>query len=179
MLMRMISRIACMLLALFATSSIFAQETQRQYLSGKGIDDAVPWEFFCSAGHKSGQWSTLPVPSCWDAEGFGQLAYGRLPKGQEHPTEQGKYRHRFKVPADWSGQTILLVFEGSMTDTQAFINGQSAGPMASTPCMVSPRCWALLNPWCAPGWRRAGCEVSRAVVPAVLGGSDSTARRSR
>src|SRR5262249_2518576 len=50
-----------------------AQETQRQYLSGKGIDDAVQWEFFCSAGDKSGQWTTIRVPTCWDVEGFGTL----------------------------------------------------------------------------------------------------------
>src|SRR4051794_6374969 len=41
-----------------------ARQTQRQYLSGKGIDDAVPWEFFCSDGDRSGQWSTIAVPWC-------------------------------------------------------------------------------------------------------------------
>jgi beta-galactosidase/beta-glucuronidase len=127
----MSSRTAFVLLALTMSAASLAQgtkETQRQYLSGKGIDDAVPWEFFCSAGHQSGEWTTLPVPSCWDAAGFGKLTYGRVPKGQEHSNEQGKYRHRFHLPAEWKGQTIFLVFEGAMTDTQASINGQSAGP---------------------------------------------------
>ena len=112
---------------IFAQAS--AQDSRRQYLSGRGIDDAVPWKFFCSAGNQSGQWTTLPVPSCWDAQGFGALTYGRLPRGVAYSNEQGKYRYRFSIPADWSGQTIYLVFSGSMTDTQAWLNGHSAGPM--------------------------------------------------
>src|SRR2546421_262081 len=118
--MRKASAIA-VLVALLSASVSIAQETKRQYLSGKGIDDAVPWEFFCSAGNQSGQWTTLPVPSCWDAAGFGKLTYGQLPKGEPQSNEQGKYRYRFTVPADWNDRTIFLVFEGSMTDTQAVV----------------------------------------------------------
>ena len=100
-----------------------AQESARQYLSGRGTDDAVAWDFSVSAGDNSGRWSTLPVPSCWDMQGFGKLSYQA--KGL---AEQGRYRHRFTVPADWAGRTVWLVFDGSMTDTQAWVNGQSAGP---------------------------------------------------
>ena len=53
------------------------QETQRQYLSGRGQDDATPWQFFCTAGAKSGQWTTIPVPSNWEMHGFGTLNYFR------------------------------------------------------------------------------------------------------
>src|SRR3954452_14373216 len=101
MLSRMIARLGCLILLLLTCSASVAQESQRQYLSGHGIDDAVPWEFFCSKGRDSGRWTTLPVPSCWDAEGFGQLAYGRLPKDQPYPDEQGRYRCRFTVPGEW------------------------------------------------------------------------------
>ena len=31
-------------------------ETQIMYLSGTGPDDAVEWDFFCTAGRKSGFW---------------------------------------------------------------------------------------------------------------------------
>src|SRR5687768_2607319 len=119
---------APLLLVLFASAAVCATETQRQYLSGKGVDDDVRWEFSCSAGSSSGQWTTIRVPSCWDTEGFGTLTYGRVPKGQPHSDERGHYRHRFLVPADWDGQTIHLVFDGSMTDTTAHVNGQLAGP---------------------------------------------------
>ena len=104
-------------------SSGSAHETQRQYLSGKGTDDAVPWEFFCSSGGKSGQWTTIPVPSCWDVLGFGTLNY-RQDAGM---AEQGKYRYRFKVPQAWCGKRVLIVFDGVMTDTQVSVNGASAG----------------------------------------------------
>src|SRR5688500_13292030 len=100
-----------------------AQETQRQYLSGRGTDDAVAWDFYCSSGAKSGEWTTIPVPSCWDARGFGTLNYRK----DTEPAEQGKYRHRFKVPAEWRGQRVSIIFDGVMTDTQVSVNGKSAG----------------------------------------------------
>jgi hypothetical protein len=120
----MVKSFVCFALTLSFSAGAFAQESVRQYLSGKGTDDAVSWEFYCSAGDNSGKWSTLPVPSCWDMQGFGKLSYQS--KGL---AEQGKYRYRFTVPANWKDQSIFLVFDGSMTDTQAWINGQSAGPM--------------------------------------------------
>src|SRR5688500_17988206 len=101
------------ILTLLLTLSLHAQETRRQYLSGKGTDDAVPWEFFCSAGAKSGAWTTIPVPSCWDALGFGTLNY----REDGEVAEQGKYRHRFRVPAGWREGRVVLVFDGVLTDT--------------------------------------------------------------
>ena len=53
-----------------------AQQTERVYLSGKGIDDAIEWDFFCTAGRKSGEWAKIPVPSCWEQHGFGIYNYG-------------------------------------------------------------------------------------------------------
>jgi hypothetical protein len=104
-----------------------AQETQIQYLSGHGKDDAVPWEFFCTSGANSGFWTNLPVPSQWDVKGFGTVNYHKdLTNAWD---EKGLYAHNFTVPADWSGRRIFLVFEGVMTDTEAKLNGKSVGPM--------------------------------------------------
>jgi hypothetical protein len=111
----------------FAGSSAFAQETQVQYLSGHGKDDAVPWKFFCTSGANSGVWTDLPVPSQWDVKGFGTLNYFRdLTNAYD---ERGLYEHDFSVPQDWSGKRVFLVFDGVMTDTGAKLNGQSAGPV--------------------------------------------------
>ena len=102
-----------------------AQETEIQYLSGKGKDDPVQWDFFCSAGRRSGQWTTIGVPSNWELQGFGTYNYGHdKPKSNE----QGKYRRRFELPQAWQGKTIHIVFEGVMTDTKVWVNGKSAGP---------------------------------------------------
>jgi hypothetical protein len=102
-----------------------AQDTQRQYLSGHGKDDAVPWKFFCTSGARSGYWTNLSVPSHWDMHGFGTLNYHRdAPSASD---ETGLYECDFTVPANWSKLRVFLVFEGVMTDTSAKLNGQSVG----------------------------------------------------
>jgi hypothetical protein len=103
------------------------QTTERQYLSGKDRTSTVSWEFFCTGGRKSGEWTTIPVPSCWDMQGFGRLAYGK--DDTQQPVEEGKYRHTFAVPAGWDGKRLFLVFEGVMTDTEVKVNGQTTGPV--------------------------------------------------
>ncbi len=96
-------------------------------LSGHGKDDAVPWKFLCTSGANSGVWTNIPVPSQWDVKGFGTLSYK---KDQTNAyTERGLYEHEFSVPKSWAAKRIFLVFDGSMTDTEAKLNGQSAGPI--------------------------------------------------
>ena len=78
-----------------------------------------------TGGRKAGAWSTIPVPSNWELQGFGTYKYGGPPP---RPDEQGRYRVRFDVPRAWRGQRVDLVFEGSMTDTEAWIDGKAVGP---------------------------------------------------
>lgn len=108
------------------TYSLSAQNTETQYLSGKGTDDAVMWDFYCTAGNNSGKWTQIPVPSNWEFHGFGQFTYGH---DKDRINETGMYRHKFTVPKDWKGKKINIVFDGSMTDTEVFVNGKKAGPM--------------------------------------------------
>jgi len=114
-------------LVAWSAGPVTGQETLRQYLSGHGKDDPVPWEFMCTAGNRAGPWTTLPVPSNWDVQGFGTLNYGR--DDTRNPVEQGRYRHTFTVSGDWAGLRVFLVFDGVMTDTRVMVNGRSAGPM--------------------------------------------------
>ena len=103
-------------------------DTERLYLSGTGLHDEVEWEFRCTEGANCGEWTTIPVPSNWELHGFGNYNYGL---DEEQTSEQGQYRHRFEVPADWRNfpdRRVKLVFEGSMTDTGVWVNGESAGP---------------------------------------------------
>ncbi|MCX7887021.1 MAG: glycoside hydrolase family 2 [Verrucomicrobiae bacterium] len=116
-------RLASVLLA--ASLSAADNETQIQYLSGRGHDDAVLWDFLCSAGRKSNTWTKIPVPSCWELHGFGAYAYGRAAR---ELGEQGRYRHNFVVPANWRDKTVFLVFDGVMTDAEVSLNGKPAGP---------------------------------------------------
>jgi hypothetical protein len=103
-----------------------AQETIRQYLSGRDAESPVPWEFFCSKGRNSGFWTNIAVPSCWETQGFGTFRYGT--EDRTYQPIEAQYRHSFSVPADWRGRRVFLVFEGVMTDAAVKINGQEAGP---------------------------------------------------
>lgn len=110
------------------TILLHAQQTERVYLSGQSNEDAVAWDFYCSAGMNSGKWSKIAVPSCWELQGFGKYDYG-FAKDSVRGKETGTYKHRFKVPASWKGKIMNIVFEGVMTDATVQINGQQAGPV--------------------------------------------------
>nr|WP_321372366.1 sugar-binding domain-containing protein [uncultured Draconibacterium sp.] len=104
-----------------------------KYLSGTDNENTVAWDFFCTAGRKSGVWTRIEVPSHWEQQGFGEYDYGRdyrtYGKKFEFAKESGLYKHRFNLPENWNGKRVFIVFEGSMTDTEVKINGELAGPI--------------------------------------------------
>ncbi|WP_201741458.1 glycoside hydrolase family 2 TIM barrel-domain containing protein [Sinomicrobium soli] len=121
-------------LALACTSVIYAQDDtgyQRIYLSGRDAATPVEWDFKVSDGRKSGKWSRIPVPSNWELHGFGTYNYGHDHGNDERVLgkETGFYKYRFRVPDEWKGKTVNIVFAGSMTDTEVKINGRQAGPV--------------------------------------------------
>lgn len=105
---------------------LFAQQTETLFLSGTGSDQTVNWKFFCSEGRNSGKWTTIPVPSNWELQGFGKYNYGS-DKDTIQGREKGLYKYEFPVPSGWKNKQVAIVFEGSMTDTEVKINGKSAG----------------------------------------------------
>ncbi|MGB8193356.1 MAG: glycoside hydrolase family 2 TIM barrel-domain containing protein, partial [Chitinophagaceae bacterium] len=117
------------LIHLFFLATIYnahAQQTIIKYLSGTDKDNTVNWDFFCTAGMKSGAWTSIPVPSNWELQGFGNYNYGHDKIKHE---EKGLYRHRFTADRLWAGKQVMIVFEGVMTDAEVKINGQLAGPV--------------------------------------------------
>ncbi len=114
--------------ALIRPHSATGQHTEIHYLSGTGNDDTIEWEFMVDGGRLAGQWSTIPLPSQWELEGFGTYDYGHASE-DTRGKETGFYRHRFSVPEAWRGNAVDIVFEGSMTDTEVRVNGETAGPM--------------------------------------------------
>jgi len=90
-----------LLLCTLGAASAQAQQgntqTLVQYLSGRGFDDTVKWEFFCTTGQNSGRWTTINVPSCWEQQGFGGYTYGVYFYGK--PTAPGHLRRAGAVPA--------------------------------------------------------------------------------
>src|SRR5664279_5402470 len=103
-----------------------AQKTEVRYLSGTDKDHTVLWDFFCTNGMNSNKWSTIQVPSQWEQQGFGSYMYGNV---NRTANEQGLYKYKFTVPKLWKSKKVLIVFEGSMTDTEVKINGKLAGPI--------------------------------------------------
>jgi hypothetical protein len=93
------------------------------YLTGTDADNTVDWDFQVAAGRRSGEWSRIATPSNWECRGFGNYNYG----GRLVPEEIGRYRTTFTAPASWAGRQVFVVFEGSMTDTEVWVNGTSAG----------------------------------------------------
>ncbi|MCL3780500.1 beta-galactosidase [Prolixibacteraceae bacterium JC049] len=114
-------------LALFMVNS-WAQSTQTIYLSGTGATETKTWDFFCSKGRKSGNWTKIEVPSCWEQQGFGDYNYGH-DKFEKRLNEEGTYRYQFDAPKSWKNQNIEIVFDGVMTDALVKINGKQAGPI--------------------------------------------------
>lgn len=106
--------------------NLSAQETIRQYLSGTDKDHTVAWDFFCSRGMNSGKWTKMAVPSNWEQQGFGGYSYGQ---DKTKTNEMGLYKYAFKIPRAFKRNKVVIVFEGSMTDTEVKINGTSAGPI--------------------------------------------------
>lgn len=124
------------LLCVPALTGLLAQNdvyTHRQYLSGRGSDDMVQWDFYCTGGNNSGKWTKIGVPSCWELQGFGTYQYGMKFYGKAFPDgvadEKGMYKYEFTLPEEWKNHHIDLVFEASMTDTEVKINKRKAGSM--------------------------------------------------
>jgi len=122
----MLKRSTLFLCFLLMFSLVKAQQTEKLYLSGTGNDNTVKWDFFCTEGMNSGKWTTIPVPSNWELQGFGKYNYG-FDKEANKGKEEGLYKYKFSVPVSWKSKQINIVFEGSMTDTEVKINGQLAG----------------------------------------------------
>ena len=117
---------------LLFTICAFASATpssERLYLSGKSKDDPIDWQFKVSAGRKADRWTTIPVPSQWELQGFGAYNYGHDQVRNDLPrlNEEGYYKLKFTVPKEWRDQAIKLVFEGVMTDAEVTLNGRPLG----------------------------------------------------
>lgn len=127
-------KVTTLLSALTLATAMHAQQTaqtERQYLSGRGCDDMVEWDFFCTSGRNSEKWTKIGVPSCWELQGFGTYQYGISFYGKPFPEgvadEKGMYKYEFEVPETFRGKQIDLIFEASMTDTEVKVNGRKVG----------------------------------------------------
>jgi len=108
--------------------SLLAQETNIIYLSGTGFTNEKLWNFYCSDGTNSQIKTKIPVPSCWELQGFGKYNYGH-DKNEIRGKEIGFYNTSFFIPIDFKKKNIFIVFDGVMTDAEVKINGRLVGPI--------------------------------------------------
>ncbi len=102
--------------------------------------EAVSFDVNSQAG-----WSTIPVPSCMECEGWGTPIYTNVtfpfaknppyissepPKdytATEERNPTGCYRRNFQVPPNWSGRRIVVQFDGVSSAFHLWINGKEVG----------------------------------------------------
>lgn len=113
----------CILSLVLSVQAVTTQ--QITFLSGADASSAVDWDFKISEGRNSGVWSTIPVPSNWEMEGFGYYLYG-MDKMEKRKPGIGYYRHTFDYSVK-ANNRYFIVFQGSMTDTTVTLNNKEVG----------------------------------------------------
>ncbi|MCX8474188.1 MAG: DUF4981 domain-containing protein [Sphingomonas sp.] len=96
--------------------------------------DAAPAGFERPEHDVSG-WKTIAVPAMWQAKGFGQPKYNNItypfpanrPLVPRKGNEVGSYRRTVAIPADWSGQDVILQIGAAGSAYRVWVNGQEVG----------------------------------------------------
>ncbi|SEW46050.1 beta-galactosidase [Chitinophaga sp. YR573] len=91
------------------------------------------------------QWSTIPVPSNMEMQGYGTPIYtnieypfkvdpprvmGAVPADwttAKEPNPVGSYRREFDIPANWDGKEMFIHFDGVISAMYVWVNGQKVG----------------------------------------------------
>lgn len=91
-------------------------------------------EGFFEKSFTTKEWNTIPVPSCWQMQGYGQMHYTDVwylfPVNppfvpSENPT--GIYRRSFTVPDTWQDGKTILRLDGVGSAFDVWINGIHCG----------------------------------------------------
>ncbi|MBS1605333.1 MAG: glycoside hydrolase family 2, partial [Bacteroidetes bacterium] len=100
---------------------------------------------FFKDGYDVDDWKKIPVPSCWELQGYGTPIYTNsiypfkvnVPRVMDAPPANytsfrdrnpvGSYRRTFVLPAGWRGGRTLLHFAGVGSAMYVWVNGQKVG----------------------------------------------------
>lgn len=88
-------------------------------------------------------WDEIPVPSCWEMQGYGYPIYTNVvypfefkPPYITRDNPTGCYVRTFSVPEAWSGNRVTLHFGGVYSGFYVWVNGALAG-YAEDSCLPS------------------------------------------
>ena len=109
---------------------------------------------FYKTDYDDGDWQRMPVPGCWELNGYGKIWYTNeypgfmfdeqgdtldmyrdrnLPAMAQNPqlpqdhNPVGCYRYAFALPPDWQGRRIFIHFGGVLSELTLWINGDKVG----------------------------------------------------
>lgn len=99
---------------------------------------------FYEKGFDSSDWDIIPVPSCWEMQGYDTPMYinvdhpydkSQCPKivkrgdnkGEYAENPVGSYLTEFTVPSGWSNKELFLNFEGIYSAAYVWVNGRFVG----------------------------------------------------
>ena len=96
------------------------------------VEEAV--KGFWKEGYDVSSWNDMPVPSCWEMQGYGYPIYRntKYPFPFNPPyicrdNPVGSYVRTFTVPSDWKGGRVILHFGGVYSGHQVWVNGKEIG----------------------------------------------------
>ena len=121
-------------------------ETSANYLSLNGLwkfnwvkdADQRPTDFFTPA-YNDRAWGTMPIPGCWEMNGYGDPQYTNMgytwrnqyennpPYVPEADNHVGSYRRSITVPAGWKGQQVIAHFGAVGSNMYLWVNGKFVG----------------------------------------------------
>ena len=91
-------------------------------------------EGFFEKNFTTKEWNTIPVPSCWQMQGYGQMHYTDVwylfpvnPPFVPSENPAGIYRRSFTVPDTWQDGKTILRFDGVGSAFDVWINGIHCG----------------------------------------------------
>ncbi|GMV37642.1 MAG: beta-galactosidase [Fimbriimonadales bacterium] len=129
---------------------------------GKPADRPVGFE---QPNYDDSQWDTIPVPACWEMQGYGIPIYTNVrypfpanpPRIPHEYNPVGSYRRTFQVPADWSGRRVFVRFGGVYSAFYLWVNGKQVGysEESKTPAEFD------ITPYCNIGENLLAVEVYR------------------
>ena len=97
-------------------------------------EESLAPDDFYSVGYDCSTWDEIPVPSCWEMQGYGYPIYTNVqypfpfnPPYIDRDNPVGSYIMTFEKPADWIGGRVILHFGGVYSGHQVWLNGTLVG----------------------------------------------------
>ena len=91
---------------------------------------------FYQTGYDVSGWDDIPVPSCWQMQGFGTPIYTNItyPFDKNPPkiagingNPVGSYVRTFSIPESWDDREIFIHFDGVSSAFYIWVNGEKVG----------------------------------------------------